>query len=80
MASAMQQRVSFPSYLQALSLTHAERPPQAGFKPEEPLGFQGHLTNAPAPGTAAYSHLRLFAGSRFLRLKVCSVQVPVSCP
>lgn len=49
-----QQYVSFPSYLQACFTNPCRKKPQAEFKPQEPLVFQGRLTNASDLETAAY--------------------------
>lgn len=47
------QHVSFPSYLQACSLTHVERNPQD----KGAIVFQGGLINASAPETDAHREL-----------------------
>lgn len=49
--------VPFPSHLQARFTYPCRKKPQAGFKPEEPLVFQGGLKDATALETATYRHL-----------------------
>ena len=54
-----QQHVSLPSYLQACFINPCRKKPQTEFKPEEPLAFQGGLTNASASEDDAFRQLWL---------------------